>query len=465
MNPQVDTALRRLSTALRGTEWDGKLWLVGGAVRDQLLGISSHSPDIDLVLEGDAPAVAEALWRFGIADHKPVTFPKFGTAMLHIDGIQIELVTARTEIYHPGSRRPKVIAGTLATDASRRDFTVNTLLQHLDTREIVDPLGTALDDLKSEILRTPCDPEVTFTDDPLRMLRACRFAAKLNFTIEPSVEDAIRRNASRLSASHGISFERIRDEFIKTLMSDGAGLGFSCMRHTGLLVQFLPELASLVGVTQNAWHAHDVWSHTLLVLINLPTTASLTLRLAALFHDIAKPQTRLIADDGSIHFYGHEAEGAKLTRVILGRLKFDSATINDVVALVGLHMRYGQVTDTWSDTAVRRLVRAVGPYRDALFTLVDADSRGTGTPVEIDLEWLHKRLDAACDGVNVAEIACPVDGHTLVAACDLPAGPWLGAVKAYLIGLVVDGDLSPTDTLGAIDLAKAYVREGLSGVR
>ena len=181
---------------------------VGGAVRDQLLGIDTSTPDIDLVLEGDAPAVAMHLWNVRAASHHPVTYPAFGTAMVHINGVQIELVTARAETYRSGSRKPVVTPGTIASDAARRDFTVNTFLQHIDTREIVDPLGMARTDLDAGILRTPCDPDITFTDDPLRMLRACRFAAKLGFVLDESTHDAIVRHAHRLAPEHGISAER-----------------------------------------------------------------------------------------------------------------------------------------------------------------------------------------------------------------------------------------------------------------
>jgi len=458
MTPIVDQALRDLSAALRGTEWDGGLWLVGGAVRDQLLGIDTSTPDIDLVLEGDAPAVAMHLWKVRAASHHPVTYPAFGTAMVHINGVQIELVTARAETYRSGSRKPVVTPGTIASDAARRDFTVNTFLQHIDTREIVDPLGMARADLAAGILRTPCDPDITFTDDPLRMLRACRFAAKLGFEVDGATCDAIVRHAHRLAPEHGISAERVRDELVKTLLAKGAEGGFELMRTTGLLRHFLPELGALYGVTQNAWHIYDVWTHTFRVLAALPKDAGIVLRLAALLHDVAKPQTRSVGADGAVHFYGHEDVGAEIARGILGRLKFDNDTIRDVCALVSLHMRYGQVTDGWSRTALRRLVRAVGAYQDDLFVLTLADAVGSGTPVRIDVDGLKARLADACAGTDVASAISPLDGGALMRlAGGRAAGPWLGAVKRYLEGLVVDGDLAPGDVLRAETLAREFL--------
>ncbi len=460
MTPVVDQALKDLSAALRGTEWDGRLWLVGGAVRDQLLGIETSTPDIDLVLVGDAPAVAMHLWKVRAASHHPVTYPAFGTAMVHVNGVQIELVTARAETYRSGSRKPVVTPGTIATDAARRDFTVNTFLQHIDTREVVDPLGMARADLAAGILRTPCDPDITFTDDPLRMLRACRFAAKLGFVLEDATRDAIVRHAHRLAPEHGISAERVRDELVKTLLAKGAEGGFELMRTTGLLGHFLPELGALYGVTQNAWHIYDVWTHTFRVLAALPADAGIVLRLAALLHDIAKPATRSVSDDGLVHFYGHEDVGADIARGILGRLKFDNDTIRDVCSLVRLHMRYGQVTESWSRTALRRLVRAVGPYQDDLFVLSLADAVGSGTPVRIDVDGLKVRLADACAGVDVARAVSPLDGASLIhLAGGRTAGPWLGEVKHYLEGLVVDGDLAPGDMVRAEQLAREFLAE------
>jgi poly(A) polymerase len=214
-------------------------------------------------------------------------------------------------------------------------------------------------------------------------------------------------------------------------------------------------------VTQNAWHIYDVWTHTFRVLGALPVDAGIVLRLAALLHDIAKPATRTVSDDGAVHFYGHEDVGADIARGILGRLKFDNDTIRDVCSLVRLHMRYGQVTESWSRTALRRLVRAVGPYQDELFVLALADAVGSGTPVRIDVDGLMGRFADACAGTDVASAVSPLDGGTLIRlAGGRAAGPWLGAVKRYLEGLVVDGDLAPGDVERAEQLAREFLAGG-----
>jgi poly(A) polymerase len=249
---------------------------------------------------------------------------------------------------------------------------------------------------------------------------------------------------------------------VKTLLAKGAEGGFELMRTTGLLGHFLPELGALYGVTQNAWHIYDVWTHTFRVLGALPKDAGIVLRLAALLHDIAKPETRSVSPDGAVHFYGHEDVGVDIARGILGRLKFDNDTIRDVCALVGLHMRYGQVTDDWSRTALRRLVRAVGPYQDDLFVLTLADAVGSGTAVRIDVDGLKVRLADACAGTDVASAVSPLDGGALMRlAGGRAAGPWLGAVKRYLEGLVVDGDLAPGDVLRAETLAREFLAREL----
>ena len=363
-------ALEILRDALRGTVYEGRLYLVGGYVRDKLLGqkaASEIADDIDLVLEGDALAVAGLLWKQRTSWHSPVEYPTFGTAMVHVGGtgpenpgVQVELVTARAETYRQGSRRPVVTPGTLATDALRRDFTINTFLENLHTGEIIDPTGRGRPDLDAGILRTPLEPVATFTDDPLRMLRACRFAAKLGFEIAPETYAALKVNAFRLAPEHGISFERIRDETNKTLLAKGASRGLEAMRDTGLLTMFAPELAALYGVTQNRFHRYDVWTHTLVALSNLPSDANLILRLSVLFHDIGKPKTRTV-DGDEVHFYGHEEVGAEITKTALTRLRYSTDEVDAVTRLVALHMRYGAYNaETWTDAAVRRLMRTVG---------------------------------------------------------------------------------------------------------
>jgi poly(A) polymerase len=366
--PFVKDTLEILREATRETRYEGKLYLVGGYVRDKLLGEHATPDDIDLVLEDDALEAARFLWKKRVTDHAPVEYGQFGTTQVEIHDVKVELVTAREETYRQGSRKPIVTPGTLATDALRRDFTVNTFLENLHTGEISDPTGQGYADLEAKILRTPLDANITFQDDPLRMLRACRFAAKLGFAILPETYAAIKENAFRLSPEHGISFERIHDELNKTLLAPGVSRGLELMRESGLMVRFAPELAAMYGVTQNRFHKYDVWTHTLVALDNLPRDADLGLRLAVLLHDSGKPITRTEELSGEVHFYGHEDVGAGIAKNLLTRLRYSTDEIERVTRLVALHMRYGSYDPpVWTDAAVRRLIRDVGPPPDRPF--------------------------------------------------------------------------------------------------
>lgn len=455
-------ALNALRDALYGSEYEGRVFLVGGYVRDKLLGKPADAADIDLVLEGDALALAELLWKKRTSSHSPVTFPAFGTAMVHVGDSQVELVTARAETYRQGSRKPEVTPGTLLTDAQRRDFTVNTFLENLHTEEIIDPLGVGRADLAAGILRTPLDPDITFTDDPLRMLRACRFAAKLGFTLAPDTEEALVRNAFRLTAEHGISFERIRDELNKTLLAPGAADGLERMRVAGLLEKFAPELAVMHGVTQNAWHLYDVWMHTMEALKNLSPEADLGVRLATLFHDIGKPKTRTEDSMGEVHFYGHENVGATMAQEIMRRLHYSVDEIKRVSMLVSLHMRYGAYQpDVWTDAAIRRLVRAVGDHRRDLFTIARADIAACGVPgvPTADLAGLSERMETLETAHNIVAATSPLGGEELMARLSLKAGPILGKLKAVLTDAVVAGELAPDDKAGAEALARQVLEQ------
>jgi len=447
-----------LRSGLTGTPYEGRVFLVGGFVRDKLLGASANTADIDLVLEGDALELAAFLWEKRLADHPPVLFESFGTAMVHVATAQVELVTARAETYRSGSRKPVITPGTLQTDAQRRDFTINTFLENLQSGEIVDPLGQGYADLANRILRTPLDPTITFTDDPLRMLRACRFAAKLGFTIAPETYAALCENAFRLSPEHGISFERVREELNKTLLAPGASTGLELMRVTGLLEQFCPELNQLYGVTQNTWHAYDVWTHTLKALENLPRDATLPVRLATLFHDIGKPATRT-EDESGVHFYEHEHVGAELTRTVLTRLKYANDEIKQVVALVSLHMRYGSYTADWTDAAVRRLIRSVDSHRADLFTLNRADIAACrpDLPPQADLDGLAARMAQIDTELEITTVESPLSGNELMERLGLRPGPVLGRLKAALTDAVVAGELAPDDKAGAEALARTLL--------
>ena len=454
--------LRTLRDATRGTPYENRLFLVGGYVRDKLLyGENAAGDDMDFVLEGDALAAARLLFERGAADHFPVEYGQFGTTQVTVGGAKVELVTARAETYRHGSRKPVVRPGTLQTDAERRDFTINTLLENLHTGEIFDPLGRGRADLDARTLRTPLDPRVTFAEDPLRMLRACRFAAKLGFEVADETTAALAACARLCNPEHGISFERVREELNKTLLTARAPLGLEMMRASGLLAQFAPELSALFGAAQNRWHRFDVWTHTLTALGNLPPGASLLVRLATLFHDAGKPATRTPGSDGEARFPGHAEAGAAITRTVLNRLRYSADEIKTVVRLVALHMRYGDYDpDVWTDKTVRRLLREVGDLRSDLFLLARADAAAVNPPEppRADLDGLRTRMEAIEAAAHVTRITSPLDGQALIALLGLPPGPLVGKIKNALTDAVVEGDLDPNDIAGAEARARELLR-------
>jgi poly(A) polymerase len=357
--------------------------------------------------------------------------------------------------------------GTLLTDAERRDFTVNTLLENLHTGEARDPTGRGRADLAARLLRTPTDPAVTFTEDPLRMLRACRFAAKLGFVVEENTRAALQACAHLCRPEHGVSYERIRDELSKTLLTADAPRGLEMMRATGLLGQFTPELARMHGVTQNRFHKYDVWTHTLAALANLPPDAPLHVRLAALFHDIGKPATRTVdPDTGEAHFYTHQDVGAEITRTVLSRLRFPSDAINTVTELVALHMRYGEYrADVWADASVRRLIRAVGLHRRDLFIIARADISACNTEAmpAADLAGLEERMERLEAEAQVTRATSPLDGKAIMGLLKIPPGPAVGTIKNALTDAVVAGFLAPEDVAGAERMARELWAQIASG--
>ncbi|HEX5324241.1 MAG TPA: HD domain-containing protein [Capsulimonadaceae bacterium] len=454
--------LEVLREATRGSEYENRLWLVGGYVRDKALGKPSAKDDIDIVLEGDALALARLLHERGATQNAPVIYPRFGTAMVRVLGGDVELVTARKESYGEGSRKPaEVKPATLEEDARRRDFTINTLLENLHTKEIRDPLGSAFPDLDAGVIRTPTQPFLTFKDDPLRMLRAVRFAVRLAFRIEPETKKAIKKSAERLRPPT-VSLERIRDEFSKILMADKPAKGLELLRETRLLAQFAPELLEMEGVTQNEFHAYPVWEHTLVALDSLVQSephAPLLLRLAVLFHDIGKPRTRSEGPDGRVHFYHHEDTGAEMAREILTRLKFSKADVDAVAQMVEQHMRIGEYKPAqWTDAAVRRFVRASGPHREDLFAIHRADvaALAAGHQDTSRAQNLRERIERLQEQHDSEAIVSPLSGSEIMALLALPAGPKVGEVKDYLTNEVIEGKLAPGDKVAAERLAKEF---------
>ncbi len=444
----MSEAMNRIREATRGTEYEGKLYLVGGYLRDRVLGLPTGA-DMDLVLEGDALALAQFLHQKGLSDHHPVLYPRFGTALITVDGSPVELVSARAESYQPDSRKPIVHRSSLKDDALRRDFTINTLMENLHTGERLDLTGRGLSDLAAGIIRTPLDPVITFYDDPLRMLRAVRFAVRFGFQIEEKTWAAIQQEAHRLNIMGPeppvVSAERIRDEFVRILLSHDPASGLERLREGNLLKQFLPELLEMVGVTQNGWHIHDVWEHTLEALRHLPADASLELRLGLLLHDVGKPATRA-EDDVGVHFYNHALVGEEIARRVLVRLRFTNEQIREVCALVRLHMRLGESRADWSDAAIKRLIRAITPYTETLFQLAACDQAALrpGVP-HTDLAALRARIEQVNREMDAARITSPLNGGEIMRLLQIPPGPQVKEAKDFLTNAVIDGLLEPED--------------------
>lgn len=469
MTPNLSTlaeaTLQRLRDATRNTPYENRLYLVGGLLRDRALGLPLTN-DLDLVLEGDALELARFLYEKGLSPHYPVLYPRFGTAMIHVgDNVQssaVELVTARAESYQPDSRKPDVRQGTLQDDVFRRDFTINTLLENLHSGELLDLTGRALTDLKAGIIRTPLEPRITFFDDPLRMLRAVRFAARFGFTIETETWRAICAEAARLCPP-AISAERIRDEFVKIIRLPGANVrhGLERLLESNLLAQFLPDMLPMVGCMQGGWHLYDVWAHTLVAMECLPDDAPLETRLGMLWHDVAKPATRTVSERG-IHFYGHQGVGAEMTREMMNRLKFSNEEIRDVSALVALHMRLGEYKAHWTDASVKRLIRDCGDYLDALFTICLCDMSAMNVPPEdaVDLSALRARIDALNALTNVARITSPLDGREIMAILEVGQGPHLKAAKEFLTNEVIEGRLAEGDKEAAATILRVWYKAG-----
>lgn len=449
----MSEALDALREATRNTPFENRLWLVGGCVRDDLLGLGG-SPDLDLVLEGSSAEVAELLYRRGASSIPPVTYARFGTAMVHVQGVNVEVVTARRESYDPDSRKPDVEPATLEEDARRRDFTVNALFRNLHTGELWDPLGTGLDDLKTQTLRTPLDPIATFRDDPLRMLRAVRFRWKLGFQPAPGLFEAIRAEAPRLAI---ISFERIHDEFAKMLLQPNADRAMADLMDLGLLDLFAPEFRAMVGVEQGRFHHLDVWEHTLLVLRNAGS-GDLLLSLACLLHDVGKPATRFVDEEGNTRFFGHESLGETMTREILRRLKFSNDDVDAVALLVKNHMRLGSAPK-FSDSAARRLVRDLGEHLDRLMRLVEADAAGLRPGVRVlDLAPIQETVERVRHQTPASTLESPLSGGEIMAELGLEPGPEVGAWKQKLTEMVLDGTLAPNDKDAARSVLRAETR-------
>ena len=429
------------------------LALVGGPVRDAFLGRVTDLSDLDFTTNAHPEQIlqllkgwAENTWDTGIA---------FGTISALKDHRQIEITTYRTENYDQDSRKPTVKFGTsLAEDLSRRDFTINSMALTLPDLVFTD-LYDGLDDLAARRIRTPLSPQISFDDDPLRMMRAARFAGQLGFEVVPEVADAIKEQASRIEI---VSAERIRDELVKMILSDNPRLALTVLVETGLAERVLPELPLLQLEEDEHHHHKDVYEHTLKVLeqaIELEKShephmeRDLTLRLAALLHDIGKPKTRKFESDGRVSFHHHEVVGARMTKKRMKALRFSNEQIDDVSRLVELHLRFhGYGTGEWSDSAVRRYVRDAGPLLSRLHKLTRADSttrnKNRAARLQMAYDSLEKRIEVLEEQEELNAIRPDLDGQQIMEILGISPGREVGEAYKFLLELRLDrGPLSP----------------------
>ena len=427
------------------------LYLVGGSVRDALFpgaGSGSRSgdgPDLDLTTDA-RPAETERLVR-GWADDVWTQGARFGTIGCRKGDHEYEITTHRAEVYVPESRKPEVTFGDdIVVDLSRRDFTINALALRLPDMELIDPFD-GLGDLAAGRLRTPLDPEVSFVDDPLRMLRAARFMARFSLKPDPALTEAIVRLHHRLSI---VSAERIRDELDKMLMLDVPSKALWYVVRTGLADEFLPELPAM-ALEQDPIHRHkDVLAHTLAVVDK--TSKDRLLRLAALFHDVGKPRTRAISD-GGVSFHHHEVVGARMTRARMEALRYPSAEIDTVVRLVELHLRFHTYRLGWTDKAVRRYVRDAGPYLDQLNELTRCDCTTRNAAKARALARRMDELEARITELRAQEeldaIRPDLTGNQVMDLLGIGPGPAVGRALSYLLELRLDEGPLGQDEAGA----------------
>jgi len=418
-----------------------KLALVGGPVRDAILGrlgndldftTDAHPKDSEKILN----KWADSVWDIGAA---------FGTVAGKKDEITVEITTYRSESYDPTSRKPDVEFGkSIEADLARRDFTINAMALELTTDQptFID-LFNGVTDLQNKLIKTPGKPEDSFTDDPLRMMRAARFMSQLNFAVDPAIVAAIKNMSARLEI---ISAERIRDEFTKIILSPTPRIGITLLVETGLADYFLPEVPKLSLEIDEHHHHKDVYEHSLTVLeqaIGLEQRLggpNLTLRLAALLHDIGKPKTKQLIPGGGVSFHHHEVVGARMCKERLKKLRFDNHLIDDVAKLTFLHLRFhGYGSGEWTDSAVRRYVRDAGELLTHLHLLTRADcttrNKKKADGLAKTYDQLEKRIEDLMAQEELNKIRPDLTGDEIMQILDIKPSPIVGKAYDFLLEL------------------------------
>jgi poly(A) polymerase len=428
-------------------------YLVGGSVRDAFLDRVSATPDTDIATDARPDAIQEALR--GWADAVWLQGEKFGTVGAQKNGETFEVTTFRAEIYRDDSRNPEVtFSDDIETDLSRRDFTINAMALALDEPDLIDP-HNGLADLATKRLRTPLSPEISFGDDPLRMLRAARFVATLGFEPDAELVAAIEQMRDRLEI---ISSERIRDELSKMLVAEDPSAGLWLIARTKLAEQFLPELNAM-ELEQDPIHRHkDVLAHTIAVVAK--TSPRLKLRLSALLHDVGKPGTRGYGPQG-VTFHYHDVVGARMARQRLTALRYPKDIVDDVAKLVELHLRFHTYRMGWTDSAVRRYVRDAGPLLEDLneLTRCDCTTRNAKKAAALSrrMDDLVARIAELQEQEELLKLRPALDGNTVMKVLDVGPGRIVGEALAFLLEIrLEEGEISEED---ATKRLRAWARE------
>src|SRR6056300_510462 len=423
-----------------------ELYLVGGAVRDGILDISTTDFDFTTNATTD-----QSLKLFKENKYQTTEIGKdFGTIEAQYDEFSIHVTTFREDSYEEDSRKPEIVnSSSLEGDLKRRDFTVNAVAYDILKNELIDPFG-GLKDLSQGIITTPMSADISFSDDPLRMLRACRFISTHGFTPNNETFQAIKKNIERIEI---VSSERVRDELMKLLTGDNTTLAIRAFVESGLSQKIMPELDLLKIEVDPKHHHKDVYEHTLIVVDGVPP--KLTLRMGALLHDIAKPNTKGI-ENGKVHFRHHEVVGARMTKKILQNLKYDKKTIKSVSSLVELHLRPHTFKMGWTDSAVRRYIVDAGEVLEDLNNLVRADvttkNKQKAEEIFEKLDEMETRIKEVLEKEEMSKLRPPITGDEIMSLFDLEPGPKVGLImKALYEQRINDGEVSKEE---AIKLAR-----------
>ena len=423
-------------------------FLVGGCVRDLMLNPLAESIDVDIMVEGDGIDFAEKLAK-KINVPKIVPFKKFATAKIPYNEYEIEVASARLERYDESSRSPsEVVMSNIEDDLLRRDFTINAMAVSLNKEnfgEFFDPFN-GMEDLSNKILRTPLDSDTTFSDDPLRMMRAAYFASKLSLDIDPICLESIKNNAERITI---VSQERKTNELLKILGTKKPSIGLNILQEAGLMEFVFPEIAVMYGLDQsNEYHHKDIFYHTLEVVDNAAKLSDkLDLRLAALVHDIAKPKTRRLSKSKGYTFYGHDDLGARMLKGISSSMKFSNSTRDYIAKLTALHLRpISLAKKDVTDSAIRRLIVDAGEEIDDLMKLCRADIT-TKNPKNItkylgNFDRVEKRMNEVIEIDKLKAFQSPVRGDEIMKMFDLSPGKEVGKIKTMVEDAIINGEIS-----------------------